>query len=107
MRNRNLEAPTGSTLALVGFFAACFGAALVGSAFTALSVPEWYESLSKPFFTPASWLFGPVWTALYLTIAFAGFLVWRAGSTSIDILPLALFGGQLALNTLWSVMFGL
>ena len=63
------------------------------------------RSLSKPFFTPPSWLFGLVWTALYLTIAFAGSLVWRAGSTSIDIVSLALFGSQLAHNALWSVIF--
>jgi tryptophan-rich sensory protein len=92
-------------LALVGFVAACFGAALVGSAFTAPSIPEWYESLIKPFFTPPSWLFGPVWTTLYLAMAFAGWLVWRGGSTSTTALPLALFGGQLVLNALWSVLF--
>lgn len=76
-RNRNLEGPTRSVLALVGFFAACLGPALVGSPLTAPSTLEWYESLSKPFFTPPSWLFGPVWAALYLAIAFAGF--WLVG----------------------------
>ncbi len=104
-RNRNLGAPARSVLTLVGFVAACFGAALVGSAFTAPSIPEWYESLAKPFFTPPSWLFGPVWTALYLAMAFAGWLVWRAGITSTIALPLALFGGQLMLNALWSILF--
>jgi tryptophan-rich sensory protein len=104
-RNRNPKAPTRSVLALVGFLAACFSAALVGSAFTAPSIPEWYESLYKPFFTPPSWLFGPVWTALYLAIAFAGFLVWRARSVSKTTLPLTLFGVQLVLNALWSVLF--
>ena len=105
VRNRDSETPVRSALALIGFLAACFGAALVGSAFTAPSIPEWYESLAKPFFTPPSWLFGPVWTALYLAMAFAGWLVWRGGSTSQIALPLALFGGQLALNALWSVLF--
>ncbi|MCA1716929.1 MAG: tryptophan-rich sensory protein [Actinobacteria bacterium] len=104
-RNRGSEAPARSVLALVGFVAACFVAALVGSEFTAPSIPEWYESLAKPFFTPPSWLFGPVWTALYLAMAFAGWLVWRGGSTSTTALPLALFGGQLVLNALWSVLF--
>jgi translocator protein len=104
-RNRDSGAPARSVLALVGFDAACFSAALIGSAFTALSIPDWYESLAKPFFTPPSWLFGPVWTALYLAMTFAGWLVWRSGSTSTTALPLALFGGQLVLNTLWSVLF--
>lgn len=71
-------------------------------------VPELCESLSKPFFTPPSWLFGPAWKALYLVMAPAGWLVRRAGSKSTIALPLALFGGQLALNALWSVLvFGL
>lgn len=104
-RNHDLGAPARSMLALVAFVAVCFGAALVGSAVTAPSIPEWYESLAKPFFTPPSWLFGPVWTTLYLAMAFAGWLVWRAGNTSTTALPLALFGGQLVLNALWSVLF--
>jgi translocator protein len=104
-RNRGSEAPARSVLALAGFVAACFVAALVGSAFTAPSIPDWYENLAKLFFTPPSWLFGPAWTALYLAMAFAGWLVWRGGSASTTTLPLAMFGGQLVLNALWSVLF--
>ena len=46
-----------------------------------------------------------MWTALYLAMAFDGWLVWQAGITSTTALPLALFGGQLVLNALWSVLF--
>jgi translocator protein len=105
IRNRKLKGQARSALALLAFMAACFGAALVGSAFTAPLVPEWYEGLVKPSFTPPSWLFGPVWSVLYLAMAIAGWLVWRRQRESSTTLALALFGGQLVLNVLWSVLF--
>jgi benzodiazapine receptor len=71
-RNYGSRVPAHSVLALVGFVTACFGAALIGSTFTAPSVPGGYESLAKPFFTPPRWPFGPTWTVLYLAMAFAG-----------------------------------
>ena len=105
IRNRNLKGTARSALALLAFVAACFGAALVGSTFTTPSVPEWYGSLVKPSFTPPNWLFGPVWSMLYLAMAIAGWLVWRRQRESSTTLPLALFGGQLVLNVLWSILF--
>src|SRR5918999_3171967 len=105
IRNRNLKGQARSTLALLAFMAACFGAALAGSAFTAPSVPEWYEGLVKPSFTPPSWLFGPIWSVLYLAMAIAGWLVWLRHRNIAVALPLALFGGQLVLNALWSILF--
>jgi len=104
VRNRNFKGPARSTLALLAFIAACFGAALAGSAFTTPSVPEWYDSLIKPSFTPPNWLFGPVWSVLYLAMAIAGWLVWRQRESSAT-LPLMLFAGQLVLNVLWSILF--
>jgi translocator protein len=105
IRNRNLKGPARSALALLAFLAACFGAALVGSAFTSPSVPEWYGSLVKPSVTPPNWLFGPVWSMLYLAMAIAGWLVWRRQRESFTTVPQALFGGQLVLNVLWSILF--
>ena len=104
-RNRHLKGPARSALALLAFVAACFAAALVGSAFTAPSVPEWYGSLARPSFTPPAWLFGPIWSVLYLAMAVAGWLVWRRQRESFTTLPQALFGGQLVLNVLWSILF--
>ncbi len=104
-RNHGWEALARSVLTLVGFVAACLGAALIGSAFIAPSIPGWYESLVKPFFILSSWLFEPTWTLLYLAMALVGWLGWRARSTSKTALPLTLFGGQLLLNALWSVLF--
>ena len=105
-RKRTFRVPTGSALGLVVFIVACFSAALIGSVFTSSSIPVWYENLAKPSFSPPNWLFGPVWTVLYLSMAVAGWLVWQQLRRKPTIpLPLALFGIQLVLNTLWSVLF--
>ncbi|KQZ92259.1 sensor histidine kinase [Mesorhizobium sp. Root157] len=63
---------------------------------------EWYESLNKPAFNPPSWVFGPVWTALYILIAIAGWRIWRiAGRSGAMMLWIA----QMILNWLWSPAF--
>lgn len=59
---------------------------------------EWYDSLAKPSWTPPSWVFGPVWSILYLLIAIAGWLVWRSKGLG---LALFLWFVQLVLNGLW------
>lgn len=64
----------------------------------------WYASLVKPRGTPPNWLFGPVWTFLYLSMAVAAWLVWRTPDRTTQ-LPLALFVLQLALNAAWSWLF--
>lgn len=96
-----------SVVAFVLFLAACFAAAGVGGLFTGPQVApgEWYDTLAKPFFTPPSWLFGPVWTILYAAMAVSGWLVWRRkGRTNVRP-ALVLFGAQLFLNLIWSVVF--
>ncbi len=66
-------------------------------------------ALNKPAFTPPGWLFGPVWTVLYIMMAVAAILVWRRGWDTPGVrLALVLFAVQLALNLSWSpVFFGL
>jgi tryptophan-rich sensory protein len=78
-----------------------------GSGFvTAGAVRDWYPALVRPSFAPPSWIFGPVWTALYLMMGLAAWLVWnRAGSSPAGRVALGLFVLQLALNGLWSVLF--
>jgi len=63
----------------------------------------WYAALRKPPLTPPNWLFGPAWTVLYLSMAVAGWLVWRAPRK--QRVALALWGIQLALNAAWSFLF--
>ena len=93
-----------SALALLGFLAASFAVSALGGLATASSIKTWYPTLTKPSFNPPDWLFGPVWTALYLMIAIAGWRVWRrVGFT--DRPAFAAFGAQLALNLMWPVLF--
>lgn len=99
--------PAKSALVLLAFVIVCFAAAGLGSLATASQVAPggWYGTLEKPFFTPPSWLFGPVWTLLYLAMAVSGWLVWRERGFAGARTALALFLAQLALNSLWSILF--
>lgn len=63
---------------------------------------EWYENLNKPAFNPPSWVFGPVWTVLYVMIAIAGWRIWRTAPKSA---AMPLWVAQMILNWLWSPAF--
>ena len=66
----------------------------------------WYAALAKPEWNPPNWLFGPVWTVLYVMIAVAGWLAWRqGGGWRGALLPLTLWLVQLVLNAAWSWLF--
>jgi translocator protein len=94
-----------SIAVLAGFIVACFLAAATGIFF---KPGEWYERLKKPVWRPPNWLFAPVWTVLYVMIAFAGWLVWITAGFVGAGLALALYTLQLLLNALWTpVFFGL
>lgn len=86
-----------------------FSAAAIGSFFTVTNIPTWYEALQKPPLLPPNEVFGPVWSVLYLLIGIALFMVWITKGTGKKKVakPAAYwwFGVQLALNTLWSVVF--
>jgi len=94
-----------SLLTLLVFIAACYAAAGAGAIFTTASVNNWYPMLHKPAWTPPSWLFGPVWTVLYLMMAVAAWLVWLEVGWSKASVALGLFAFQLALNAAWSPLF--
>ncbi len=91
--------------ALAVFLVLCFAAAAIGGVATSQSVSTWYQELAKPSWNPPSWVFGPVWTVLYVLMAVAGWLVWRERAASGRGLALGLFGVQLALNGAWSWFF--
>ncbi len=85
-------------------------AGLIGSLFTSSVIPTWYATINRPSLSPPNWIFGPVWTTLFILMGIAFYLVW----TKWAVLPwtkrqkrlaLALFGVQLVLNTLWSIIF--
>jgi benzodiazapine receptor len=86
---------------LAGFTLAVAAAALIGVLGVAGTAAE-YQGLRQPSWAPPSWLFGPVWTVLYVMIAVAGWLVWRrTGWTG----ALTLYATQLVLNALWTPIF--
>lgn len=83
----------------------CLGAGGLGGLFTSQSVRAWYPLIQKPSWTPPSWLFGPVWTTLYVLMGVAAWLVWRRDPERPARGALLLFLGQLVLNVLWSALF--
>jgi benzodiazapine receptor len=94
-----------SILVLVVFLGACALAASMGVIFRP---GEWYEGLAKPSWRPPNWLFAPVWTILYISIAVSGWMVWRVSGLAGAAVPLAIFAVQLALNAAWTpIFFGL
>ena len=94
-----------SGLVLGGFLVASFTAAAIGGTATARAVRDWYPTLTKPGWNPPAWLFGPVWTVLYVAMAVAAWLAWRQAGWTGARAALTLFLVQLTLNAAWSVIF--
>jgi tryptophan-rich sensory protein len=92
----------GTTLAWFGFVGASLLTGGIGGAATGPAIATWYAGLEKPAWNPPNWVFGPVWTTLYVLMGSAAWLAWRAGAPPS---ALVLFGVQLVLNALWSVLF--
>ncbi len=83
---------------LVGVFGTLFT--------TADSLNNWYAGLRKPPFNPPAWVFGPVWTTLYIMMGIAAFLIWRKGiDNKIVRIALACYIIQLFLNAVWTPLF--
>lgn len=81
-------------------------AGIIGSIFTFSGISSWYATLAKPALNPPSWIFCPVWTTLYALMGIAAFLVWKKGLEQKDVQKaLLVFGFQLVLNTVWSIIF--
>ncbi len=81
----------------IGFF---------GSFFTASSVDSWYQTINKPSFNPPNSIFGPVWTILYIMIGISLYLVWNSNADKkLKRKTYYIFGAQLFLNFLWSILF--
>lgn len=77
----------------------------LGSYFTIGSVKDWYPVLAKPALNPPAWIFGPVWTTLFLLMGYALYLVWKDESGKNKRLAYWAFGIQMVLNALWSIIF--
>ncbi|MEX2670537.1 MAG: TspO/MBR family protein [Phycisphaeraceae bacterium] len=88
--------------------AAWLGVVLIGWGIAALGTDtgsQWYRELEKPAFQPPGWVFGPVWTLLYLFMAVAAWDIWRRAGWSQGRWALIAFLVQLGLNALWSILF--
>ncbi|MFN8446344.1 MAG: TspO/MBR family protein [Caldilineaceae bacterium] len=112
--NKNWKSLGTFALALL----APFVAAAIGNVATQPAIGTWYQALRKPDWNPPRWLFGPVWSALYLMMGMASWLVWRKRETTFPWLgirnekqqhkvegALRLYGVHLIFNALWSVLF--
>lgn len=94
--------PARDILGLLAWVAFSLAAAISGAF---VSTGGWYEQLQKPAWNPPSWVFGPVWTTLYLMMGVAAWLVWRRGGWGQHRAALALFVAQWLLNALWTPLF--
>jgi benzodiazapine receptor len=99
MRTRAREA-----LGALAWLAVTFVAAAIGSVASA-NAPTFYAELVRPFWAPPAWLFGPVWTFLYASMAVAAWWVWHACGFARARTALTLFVAQLVANALWSWLF--
>jgi benzodiazapine receptor len=77
----------------------------VAGIFTAKAVPDWYASLNQPSFNPPNWIFGPVWTLLYILMGVSLYLVWQTPPGIQRDTAMAVFFFQLLLNFGWSFLF--
>jgi len=91
-----------SVLGLLGWLALTFVAAGIGAMFPP---GDWYAGLTKPAWNPPNWLFGPVWTALYVMMAFAAWFIWKRYGLAGALFPLLVFVIQMVLNAAWSWLF--
>lgn len=77
-----------------------------GTFVTTPAIAGWYTTIVKPSFNPPNWLFGPVWTILYILMGVAAGIVWNRGTERLDVRrALAAYGVQLGLNVAWSFIF--
>lgn len=90
---------------MVVFVVTCLGAGGLGAIATTPEIDGWYATIAKPDWNPPSYVFGPVWTTLYVMMAIAAWLVWNPAGFRAAAMPLTLFAIQLGLNVAWSWIF--
>jgi len=94
---------------LLFFFALIATVQIIGNIVTMPNIQPWYNSLNHPFWRPPNWVFGPVWTVLYIMLAFVGWRLWISfdGSAARKLQQpvIRFYFIQLILNFLWSPLF--
>lgn len=101
---RRAEGP-GKWLGLAGAILICLAVSGLGAIATDAGPGSWYAGLAKAPWNPPAWVFAPVWTALYISLGIALWLIWKAPSGAGRSRALALFFLQLGLNLAWSWLF--
>ncbi|MBN2866600.1 MAG: tryptophan-rich sensory protein [Thiotrichales bacterium] len=91
-------------MGFIGWLLVSFTASTIG-AIASIQARSFYSGLIQPDWAPPGWVFGPVWSTLYLFMAIAAWLVWRKGGISLNRIALGLFLVQLATNAIWSWFF--
>jgi benzodiazapine receptor len=94
-----------TAISLIVSIGTCLLVGVSGAIVTATSVRDWYPQIQKPSWTPPPFVFGPVWTVLYLMMGVAVWLIWRSPAREARRTALIFFGTQLVLNGLWSHLF--
>ena len=77
----------------------------LGSYFTFISVETWYQTLNKPSFNPPDWVFGPVWTTLYILMGISIWLIWKKELSKNRTIGIRIFWLQLFFNVFWTYLF--
>ena len=96
--------PVTTWLSLVAWLALCMAAGAVGAVASA-NARDFYTELSRPAWAPPGWIFGPMWTTLYVLMGISAWLVWRERHQASARTGLWLFVIQLAVNSLWTWLF--
>jgi len=91
-------------LKLIVSIIAVLAVGFLSSFFTSNSINSWYSTIEKPSFNPPNWIFGPVWTLLYIMIGVSLFIIWNSKAKDKKLVY-SIFAVQLGLNFLWSILF--
>jgi translocator protein len=96
---------TKNIVKLIASLAICISAGIIGSMFNSGSIPTWYTSLKKPFFTPPNWVFSPVWAVMFILMGLGLYFLWTNLDKKGAKTALFWFSVQIVLNPLWSILF--
>ena len=105
MKIQNEKSQGRSIAGLLVFLVICLGVGGLGGIATAPEIKGWYATLTKPSWNPPNWIFGPMWTTLFVMMAVSAWLVWKRPGIKLNSLPMILFAIQLVLNSAWSWIF--
>jgi tryptophan-rich sensory protein len=94
-----------NTQKLVASIVLTVGLGSLGGIFTIAEIPTWYAGLNKPSFNPPNWIFGPMWTMLYLLMGISFYLIWKLPVSKLRNQAILVFGLQFILNFFWSIIF--